>query len=502
MNLADRLHCPNCKGRLTSIMAESLSGSAAGSLSCTDCEAILPAIDGIPDFVGGAPDSDADPLGLIGDSYGDDVASAALQQRIRLAAGDHWPASLGDVLELGCGGGRMTRPLALMLNSSARALIAADTDMAMLRACRDRLVQHGFTADNSTDTAPVSLVRLSLHRDSIRDAVADTVIGIDALSRVGDVRAFLGLVHRILRPGGRAFFVARNRRFIQAFCQAMAAALVRSKAREGTWSMEHRQVIGLLASLRRQYVHQGDPVFLSSLRDKHLFSSDALTDLAREVGFATAQVAPLDPDPQGGETIRRLCQEAGIGEGFVAEVAPLAVSTGAPYFGLLARQDASALMLLMLTKGVGPSFQTFSGHTHPPPLAFSRPESALGGVPPRWSIELTARDTPEGIVVAVGGWCLVNTDVVWVRLKVDSVGRDAPIWHPRPDVHDVLNGQGLYHPLNALCSGAGGELLFDGVHSHDRQCAVQLEVVLANGVIVQGAAPKVLLMNELTTIVQ
>jgi len=56
--------------------------------------------------------------------------------------------------------------------------------------------------------------------------------------------------------------------------------------------------------------------------------------------------------------------------------------------------------------------------------------------------------------------------------------------------------------LNALCCGLGIDLLFDGLHPHDDQCPLQLEVVLANGITVQGPTPDRLVMNEAVIIDQ
>jgi hypothetical protein len=328
------------------------------------------------------------------------------------------------------------------------------------------------------------------------------VVGSSVLHRFGDVRAFLTMVHRVLKPTGRAFFVVPNRRYYQAFCQATATALGRLYARDGVWSEPCHAVMVMLAELRQQLVHQSDRTFLSSLREKHLFNSDALEDLAREVGFATVDAIPLRPDPLGGEATRRFCHDAGIPDTFANELAPLVASAGAPFFSLLSRQDASASMLLWLTKGVGPTLRTFSVRPEPPPIGFTAPDSALGGAPPRWSVELAARDSPDGIVVSVGGWCLVNTDVVWLRLGLEGVSRDAPVWRPRPDVHGALNSHGLYHPLNALCCGMEIDLLFDGVHPRDNECSLRVEIVLANGLIARGPAPLTLVMDEPLVITQ
>ncbi|WP_428487264.1 class I SAM-dependent methyltransferase [Rhodopila sp.] len=493
----DRLHCPCCKSRLTAIAAPSANGFPGGSLRCTGCDWVGQVRDGIADFVGESAVSDTDPHQFSGDASHDDVAAAELIERIRLAAGDRWPASLGEVLELGCGSGQLTRAFFLTLNNGVRGLIVADTELDKVRTCRDRLVGLGLGAD-----APVMFVRLSGQEDSIRDTVADTVAGTAVLPRIGDVRGFLTTVHRVLKPGGRAFFVVPNRRYHQALCHAVANALVHQYAHHGAWSGQGEGVMHMLARLRRQLVHQGDLTFLAALRDKHLFDSDGLEDLAREVGFADVSVIPVDPDPLGGETTKRLCHHAAVPDAVATELAALVVSAGAPYFSLLSRQDASAEMLVWLTKGVGPRPSTFSALPVAPTVAFAGPEAALGGAPPRWSIELAARDTVDGVAVAMGGWCLMNIDVVWVRLGLDDVTREVPVWRPRPDVHEVLNAKGLYHPLNALCCGLDTNLLFDGLHPKDNRCLLHLEIVLANGMVVKGPVPDMLVMNEKLIVTQ
>ncbi len=152
-------------------------------------------------------------------------------------------------------------------------------------------------------------------------------------------------------------------------------------------------------------------------------------------------------------------------------------------------------MLLWLTKARGPSVRIFTHRPAPLPGPLAA-DVALGGVAPRWSVELAARDTPDGIVVTMGGWCLCNTDVQWVRLTLDDVTRVAPVWRPRPDVHEVLNRSGVYHPLNTLCSGMASELLFDGVHAVGPTRPFRLDIVLASGLVVSGPAPEMLVMEQ------
>jgi SAM-dependent methyltransferase len=493
--VADRLHCPRCKGRLNTITAESITGTPAGSLFCTMCEAIVPAPDGIPDFRGREAVPDSHPASLCGDAYSGDEDAAALRDRIHAAAGWRWPASLGDVLELGRGGGRLTATLAL--DATVRSLLAVDFSAEMLRACRDRVAQ-----TERLEILPIGFVRFGMGDDPVRDSTFDTVISVDALTRVGDTRTLLAMVHRVLRPGGRACFIVPDRRYMHAFCHAMADAIVLRRAREQAWSEAARTAMRMIGTLHRRYVHHGDASALGGLRDKNMMAPEMLEDMALEIGFDAVEALPLDPDPLGGETALCLCAAAGVDASYAAELAPMVASAGNRYFSMLARRDSGAFLLVWLTKGIGPSVRGFVPQAQPAAVRFRQPESALGGLPPRWSIEATAREEPDGLQVSVNGWCLVNADVVWLRFTVGGVARVASLGLPRPDVHDVLNQQGFYHPLNALCSGLHATLRFDGVRSQDGQCALRIDVVLTSGVVVQAPAPATLTLNETVTLAQ
>ena len=245
-----------------------------------------------------------------------------------------------------------------------------DTEIEMLQACRTRIQPPGIGVD-----PPVGYATLGGGQDIIRDAVADTVIGTALLSGIGDVRAFLAMVYRVLKPNGRAAFVVPNRRYHEAMGLAMAEALVQRRAREAAWPEGHHAALEILAHTRRRLVHRGDRDFLSGLVEKHLFDSEKLEDTAREVGFAKAEMLPLDPDPIGAETIRRTSQQAGAPDSFVETFGVLAAAVGKPFFDLLGRQDSSASMLLWLTKAPGPDVP----HLHAPTIAAACEFCRTGG---------------------------------------------------------------------------------------------------------------------------
>jgi hypothetical protein len=471
MNLPDRLHCPDCKARLTTV--------SASQLQCTGCERTVPLIDGIADF---APQPNA--AAHHGASRLSPPDAAALLARIQATAGQRWPHVLGDTIAFGCG--ETTHVLAT--TQRFHTLLVCDTDIAILHASRTSLAPQ---AD-----APVGYATLAPGQDVLRDAVADTVIGTALRSAIHDERAFLATVYRALKPGGRAAFVVPNRRYHEAMARALAEALVHRRARDGAWPEGHRQVLESLARTRRLLIHRTDRDALSGLAEKHLFDSEQLQDMASEVGFANAEMLPLDPDPIGAATIRQVCQASGAPDDFTEKFSVLAAAVGRPFFSLLSRQDCSAAMLLWLEKAPGPAVRIFTPPPSAPPVNMTEPEAALGGAVPRWSVELLAHDTPEGIRLTVGGWCLCNTDIRWVRLTLDGVAGRVPVWRPRPDVHDVLNRTGLYHPLNTLCSGLDDQILFHGVHPTDNTCPLRLELELANGLVVAGPAPDVLPINE------
>src|SRR4051794_5111384 len=161
MTLSDRLKCPDCQGRLTSASADrlALASASAGQLVCDGCDRRFAIVDRVVDLTG--PAGPGHYSGVVAE-HG--LLATGLAGRIKAAAGSLWPSSLGDTIEVGCGLGSVTR--ALLTQETVRSLLAVDSDLDMLRACRTAV------ADCAADL-PVLFVAPGDGLATIRDAVAD-----------------------------------------------------------------------------------------------------------------------------------------------------------------------------------------------------------------------------------------------------------------------------------------------------------------------------------------
>lgn len=105
-------------------------------------------------------------------------------------------APLGDLLDIGCGKGRILKLLA----SRARRVVGVDTDSDARRHARTELLIAGI--ENS------SLRKGSMYELPFSDAEFDTVILDDVLAGASDHAAVLREARRLLRPGGRLLLLA------------------------------------------------------------------------------------------------------------------------------------------------------------------------------------------------------------------------------------------------------------------------------------------------------
>ena len=104
--------------------------------------------------------------------------------------------SLGDLLDVGCGQGRLLKLLA----SRARRLVGVDIDPAARRLARAKLLVAGLPN--------CSLRQGDMYALPFADAEFDTIILDDVLAEAERPADAIGEARRLLRPGGRILFLA------------------------------------------------------------------------------------------------------------------------------------------------------------------------------------------------------------------------------------------------------------------------------------------------------
>ncbi len=244
MNPSDRLHCPECRGRL--------SETVAHEMRCSNCARTFAFAGGMINFRDRRPPLADEPYGPV---TGHGMLGSDLLTRIKCAAGGRWGVGLGDTVELGCGNGSLTE--AIVSGEGLRSLLAVDTDLTALLACQGRIA-------NLKAACPVLFAALDEGLAAIRDATVDTVASSSMLGGIRDARAFFTTVRRMLKTGGRAMFVVPNRRYHQAVSMAMAETLTQRHARDGAWPRGLEPALTLLQETRRLLVwgDSGVPAFV------------------------------------------------------------------------------------------------------------------------------------------------------------------------------------------------------------------------------------------------
>ncbi len=481
--LLDRLQCPACGASLRAVGSE--------ALRCNRCDAGVPVQDGIIDFVQGR-------LGTILSHEAYDAEHAIDPGRveqhyreIRDAAGDRWPATLGTTLEVGCGTGLLSR--ALLGHGDVGALLLTDVSTGMLATCRTALQAGGLVGH-----VPLLFATHSGEEAAFREGGFDTCAGTSVLHHILDVPGFLQRVFRLLRPGGRAFFLEPNARYHRAVMQALADVVAQLMARDPAPSPGRQKLFNLLASTRRAMMHQGDLPYLAGLEDKHVFVAEEIERTGRAAGFAVAEALPTGLFRSGASMVSSLCAQLDLSEALRDQVVGMMPAHAARYLPLLADRDLSPSFVLWFEKSVGPRPARFS----PPPEdrdgeAFTQraPEPA-GGLPPRFSLRLLAEAEGNGTAVALSGWCIANAEVSWVRVRIGPHARSAPLWIPRPDAHAAVNAAGAFPNWTSLCCGVDERLSFPDIPPDPDGLPLIVELVMADGPVIRLKASPRLVPGE------
>jgi len=448
-----KFHCAACHAPLI--------GAVDAKVMCDRCDEIVPLAEGILTFAAGD--------GGVSDVHCPDY------EQLRTIAADHWPRMLGSVLQVG--GLSLTR--ALVEGKAATDLVVTDESAAALHGLREHLRGAGLL-----DDLPVTFATHGGTEDVFRDGAFDTCAGGMDFRQPAETRRFLGSIHRWLRPGGRAFFVVPNPRYRRALGQTLADILL-LLLREDPGSLDGG---GRLLDVAGQWCR--------TAVDRYA-TTDGLEGLGREIGFATATALPEGNDPTGRIATAAIATRLGVPEPLRSTVLGLLPAFAHRYLDLLPERDQSERCVLWLEKGIGPVSRTFRA----PPLAETvagLPLSFLmGGLPPRWSIELTASRVGGGTNVHVSGWCVVNADMRGLRLTIGETSHMVPVVRPRPDVPPAIDPNGAYATPHVLFCGMD-ETFYDPTGGLEGR----IEIELASGAILPVRDSVVLPLDETVVVAQ
>jgi len=114
------------------------------------------------------------------------------------------------VLDIGCGGGILTEPLARL----GASLVGVDPSASNIAAARHHAAQSGLPIDYRETTAE----KLAEAGDSF-----DVVLAMEVVEHVTDVGLFVALAAAMVRPGG-LLFVATINRTVKSFALAIVGA--------------------------------------------------------------------------------------------------------------------------------------------------------------------------------------------------------------------------------------------------------------------------------------
>ena len=114
------------------------------------------------------------------------------------------------ILDIGCGGGLLTEPLARM----GAAMVGADAGAANIAAAEAHAATQGLSIDYRATTAEAL---------AAEGATFDVVVAMEIVEHVADLPLFLREVAKMVKPGGLLFLATMNRT-LKSFALAIVGA--------------------------------------------------------------------------------------------------------------------------------------------------------------------------------------------------------------------------------------------------------------------------------------
>ena len=440
--LSEVLQCTKCAGKFS---------VTCDAIICSRCGDRVPIEDGIVDFVGNSARTKLDDIDYDDFYRVNKESSHVLIDSIIKAAGSWWQDKLGYTLEIGAGTGGGTMGLAALTSMSH--LVVSDISRKMLRLCRENLNNAGLLR-----TQEMTFVTYGAIQCCFQPSAFDTAVGSSVIHHITDVQSFLANLSMILKPRGRAFFIEPAMPFHHAIT-ATLADIVAKLIRDGT-AYDNPKIIRVsnwIAEVGCNIFHHGSIPFLSSREDKHLFFRAELIEMAQTAGFAEVAIVPFGYDPTGEQTLRTYLMQCDVGENMIEDICRAIPEFGAKYFSKLDSEEQAPSYLLCFVNGDRTETHDYS---------------------PRFHFNVN----PQRNGASVEGWCLASVPLAWVVAEVGGEAVRLPIWRPRPDVQALVNREGSYPAINALCSGVAEDIKFS--KSATKPVRIVLSAVTTVGVTI------------------
>jgi len=429
--------CPSCGGALTEI--------SDSEVVCAKCGSAVARHDGIIDFVAGAASTTLDDIDYDAVYAVNLPASLHLYNVIAGAAGPYWPASFGNVVEIGCGTGGFS--MAFLSRADVGQAVLTDVSVKMLQICQARLEK----MSGLLQARELTLATFSGTETCLAPATFDTCYGTAVLHHIIDVPTVLARIHTLLKPGGRAFFMEPALPFHRALASTMADILADWARERSVTENQMVRIANWLAEIHCNVVNSGDMEVLADREDKHLFIAENVQAMARRAGFAVAEALAAGPDPTGAETIGVYLSQVGIDEATFARLRQVWPAAQERHFAGLATRDQAPSYLFWLEKR---GQRKAAGPVAPA----AAPALTLGHVPLRMWLELWIDQRSTGAAIVASGWCVAAERLRAIELGFGNSKVRLPIWIARLDVLASVNAEANYPNLHALCSGIHGEV--------------------------------------------
>jgi SAM-dependent methyltransferase len=447
----------------------SLAQATTDTLRCALCHKAVRVYGGIVDFVAGGSSTQLDNIDY--DAFYSINAdhSTNLYHMIRSSAGTLWPSSFGDTLEIGCGTGGFS--MALLSNMPMTEVVLTDVSVKMLQICKNRLEQPPGSHKNS-----VTYATYSGTEGCFRPGAFDTCCGTSVVHHIIDVPRLLSHVHRLLKVGGRAFFMEPNWLFHMALVRTLADIVANHLPRAGMPDLDITLILNWVAEVNCSMANSGDIEVLAEREDKHFFIAKSFISMAEAAGFSRTTALSCGPDPTGVGALGVYMAQCGITPGTMELLRSLWPDAHREYFGALHERDQSPCYLFWLEKGLR------SGT--PRRRVVAKPDTDAGpnaGTAPWLWLTLALRRREDGMDLVVEGWCVAQAAVRALQIDICGVRRRLPIWRPRPDVNAAVNAEGTFPPLHALCCGIEGTVHLDAAGAVDSAVPVSVSVLPHEG---------------------